>query len=229
MDPRETLGFESLGIQKSQSSGRRRRPRVKNKAKVGQHENLAHTGVKQDSSQFSYTRELWIPPAVPSYQPLPVAPLGGSSTSWQNYQFRTSFDPRSHQTALRPPPHQVSQNNDLGSHAQSLPWRQSGMGFAPLNRPSRTIKSEENLTLHAKSPRRIASDTTTVPHNKPTQGLAPLKSTLSVITYPDSHRTVLTSYADIRRPFLRLIALKVRSAAGIALHHGRPHLLSLNH
>lgn len=170
MNQQETLGLENLGIEKP--PGKNAKHKAKAKAELEGTE-----PVPQDQS----IKQAWRPSTVPSYQSLPIPPLG-SSTSWWTSQPPPSLDPtasRANASTYHPPRDFVS--ND----AQGVFRYQSGQGFTPVNGPSAITHPPTTQTVQTRNPFAGPIHPVNVTRTQKKSGAGPIvqKSPLSVMTY----------------------------------------------
>ncbi len=195
MNEPETLGLESLSIEKPPPKYARRK--AKAKAKPDDQEPVVLGQSAGTLNRRDTTKEAWRPPTVPLYHALPIPPLGRPTSHWTN-QPASSFHSTAYRSALNfasyPYPQDYVFNGTQGSAGY-----QPGQGFTPVNRSSLvacppTTQIIQNVNAIAE-PVGAAS----VFQKKPGVGPTLQQSPLSVVSYHGLPRYALTSSTGTRR------------------------------
>lgn len=167
MDKQETLGLEGLGLDKPAAPQNTSRA-TKGKRRRAEDKASLQSKLQQASGQHTSSINYWHPSAVPSYQSLPIAPLGGSADTWNHWPSQIYHHGLIHNSPAVPRCHPVQASLSLPGRPSVSRYQPEA--FTPINGPSTVTEAMAVPFVQPKVPSR---------------GLEPTvhKSTLSVLTY----------------------------------------------
>ena len=229
MDPWETLGLESLGIEKHKPSEEKVTRKAKTKVKLKE---CGHDQIKvgRVPHQFSRSEKILTTSAVPSYQSLPITPVGSSASH---------LDPRSRPNihlipycgAANAPRHQPLKSNVFDSNPQTISGYQSTHDFPANMRSSSRTRLPEEPTPQNVIAEVAGTSAVTVMRNKPDKSNTVQKSNLSVVAITELRECTLTGIVGTRRLTIPRNIFPMIVAAGYVHRHGfsqRPYLEDRN-
>ena len=190
MEPHGTLGLENLAMANPQKTRRRQTKNKENK----QNKTLDNT-TKSASEQRILPRDeernAWCPPAVPSYVPLPIPPLGSETRSPSNH-----IELASPHVARKSLDHSTPERHGSDDSSQSTPKHQPGPGLTTVNASPHkyTIPA-----LRASNSKNTSSNIMTKVDGKSVKEFAAQQSRLSVFFMMVYHSSILTSETDTRQ------------------------------
>ena len=165
MDEQDTLGLENLGLEKP-AAPRNISRATKAKGRRAEHKASLQSGLQQASEK--HTSSSWDPSTVPSYQTLPIAPIGVSADTLNQWPSQYNSHGLIQNSPAAPRRHPVQISLSL----PSLPSvsRYQPEASTPINGPSTVTGVTAAPLVQPKPPFRGPEPTV---H----------KSTLSVLTY----------------------------------------------
>jgi len=178
MNQQETLGLESLGIEKPLGKNAKRKTRAK--AKLEEQEPVPPYLFTGALNQRDTIEEARRPPMIPSYRSLPIPPLANLTYRWTG-QPALSFDPNTDRATPNAASYRYPQAH-LSSGAHGATY-QPGQGLTPVNGLSPLTYPPRTQTVQTVNPFAGPGSAASVPQKK--SGVRPIirKSPLSVVSY----------------------------------------------
>jgi len=172
MEPQETLGLENLGIEKPKAPRKRRQKKSKKLIELQTHQDAVLSRTAEKYYNDEIRKGAWCPPAIPSYEALPVPPLGSSETEL-DHQSESASDIEFYGDTSNASQSQLPLDFTLGSSPEIVSRYKIGQGFTPISGLSPSVQQPNARSLQA----------AITANKKPAKVSSIQKSTLSVVTY----------------------------------------------